>query len=184
MTIALCMVGIIAYLFIGNCIRCAAIRCWKTETIARSDGIAGLNKLTYVLRNKPTIGFCLLFPVTAHNREYSNVGDAPWPMVAEIGDQTTANWYFGMMLLFWPLKIVWNIIVLWAFFISFLFRHSPRTQATTWGQDLDRLRAKRDTASDQVKLLDKEIAKLEKEMVESQGGSVFRASEALERRRT
>gem|GEM_PF-4730744 len=53
----------------------------------------------------------------------------------------------------------------------------------TYGEDLDRLRGSRELAQKVVESLDEKIAVLEKEMVESQGGDIYRASEALERRR-
>jgi len=111
MTIALYA---IAWLFIGNLIRRASIRRWKKETTTVIYKISGMKVQSDILENKPTVRFWLLFPITAHYRDSSNNGGDP-PMVAE-------NWYCALLLLFWPLKVAFNLMALIVIFLSFLPR--------------------------------------------------------------
>ncbi|MFA6447751.1 MAG: hypothetical protein WCW31_05910 [Patescibacteria group bacterium] len=106
----------VLWLFIGNLVRRASISRWKAETNTVRDGIAGLNWVTYEVRNKPTIGFWLLFPSAAYYRNTGLYGNDE-PMVSEIDDPTAAIWYCGLLLLFWPMKIILNLLILFAIFL-------------------------------------------------------------------
>ncbi len=201
---------VIAYLFIGDLIGRATIKRWKAEVEPYNIRASVPRSVSYRLKNTPTIGFWLLFPVTAFCGDTKTCGE-PWT-----ADEKEPSFCRLVLLVFWPLKIAFNIIALLIIFLSVLYRYiyslpgllqawlerrrakqeldkarqietaeaSPKIRIATYGEDLNRLRAARDLAQETVKSLNEQIAKLENEMVEAQGGDVYRASESLERRPT
>ncbi|MFA6447752.1 MAG: hypothetical protein WCW31_05915 [Patescibacteria group bacterium] len=199
-----------AYLFIGDLIGRATIKRWKAEVEPYNIRASIPRSASYRLKDAPTIGFWLLFPVTAFCGDTKTCGEPP------TANEKDTSFCRLVLLVFWPLKVAFNIIALLIIFLSVLYRYiyslpgllqawlerrrakqeldkarqietaeaSQKIRIATYGEDLSRLRAARDLAQETAASFDKKIAELESEMVQEQGGDVFRASEALERRRT